>query len=299
MFVIFDLENLFIYNWNWRVISERSQICTTSSNETSINDEYPRLNHYNSKLNTISYPRELIIASSPIKKLYRAAEASVNESEQELQSDASSRKNSEQYAEHSHVNYGYNLTFDSDLPFESNTYNKNNNTNHYNQNKLSVSSIDSNNFNLKAFWKNEKNLDNIIHQKSDMYERRLELAKIVNNIPHSFEKQMARNFHNLTGNSSSPINSASLETGSSDFINRYSKYTDTTSISTNQSLKDEDAWLPILNLAEEQVIYIETLIHHKIKHFLFSANLPYDFNSKIFCNLVLYAYHIEYWNCFL
>lgn len=86
-------------------------------------------------------------------------------------------------------------------------------------------------------------------------ERKLEVAKIINNIPFSFEKQMARNFHNLTYNSS-PGNSTSLETGSSEFINRYSKYTDTTSISSaNQSLKDEDAWLPILNLAEEQVIH--------------------------------------------
>ena len=49
---------------------------------------------------------------------------------------------------------------------------------------------------------------------------------------------MAINFHNLTYNSS-PANSNSLETGS-DFINHYSKYTDSTSISTEQqSLKDE------------------------------------------------------------
>lgn len=173
---------------------------------------------------------------------------------------SSSRKSSEQYAENSHINYAYNLTFNSDYPFENDTFVKRPNLPEH---RLSLSSISSNsNFNLKAFWKNDpNNLDNIIHQKSTMYknnERKLEVAKIINNIPFSFEKQMAKNFHNLTCNSS-PANSSSLETGSSEFFNRYSKYTDTTSISTNQSLKDEDAWLPILNLAEEQVIFLTYL----------------------------------------
>ena len=104
-------------------------------------------------------------------------------------------------------------------------------------------------FNLKAFWKNENNLDNIIHHKSDLFKNQRRLD--THSIPQSLEKQMARNLQNLTNNSS-PANSTTLETGS-DFINRYSKYTDSTSISTEHSLRDEDAWLPILNLAEEQV----------------------------------------------
>ena len=98
----------------------------------------------------------------------------------------------------------------------------------------------SNNFNLKAFWKNNEpnNLNNNNNNKiNDRNKKKSETSKIINNIPHSFEKHMAINFHNLTFNSS-PANSTSLETGS-DLINHYSKYTDTTSISTEQSLKDE------------------------------------------------------------
>ncbi len=70
-------------------------------------------------------------------------------------------------------------------------------------------------------------------------------------IPQSFERQMARNFQHLTNNSS-PTNSCSLDT-SIENSNQNSKYTDSTSVCTDHSLKDEDAWLPILNIAEEEV----------------------------------------------
>ena len=160
------------------------------------------------------------------------------------------RKNSEPCAEQSHINYGYNLTFNSDMLLnEEDTFKK-----IAPNQQSSISSRDAkadnkSEFNLKAFWKNENNLDNIIHHKSDLYKNQRRLD--THSIPQSLEKQMAMNLHNLTYNSS-PANSTTLETGS-DFINRYSKYTDSTSISTEHSLRDEDAWLPILNLAEEQV----------------------------------------------
>jgi hypothetical protein len=76
-------------------------------------------------------------------------------------------------------------------------------------------------------------------------------------LPQSIEKQMARNLqhlkhlpqasHNDNNNQISSSHEVSIE-------NTTSKYTDNTSLpSTDQSLKDEDAWLPILNIVEEQV----------------------------------------------
>ena len=73
-------------------------------------------------------------------------------------------------------------------------------------------------------------------------------------IPQSFERQMAKNFQNLTTNSS-PTGTYSLDT-SIETSNQNSKYTDSTSICTDHSLKDEDAWLPILNIAEEEVCHL-------------------------------------------
>jgi hypothetical protein len=229
-------NKLFIIN---RVVTERSKICTnsssSSSNETSINDEYPRLNNYNSNLNTISYPRELIMISKGQKNTTSTINIRGDDNSSEMNSH--NNRNSEHFAEHTHINYAYNLTFNS-----SDTVN-NNKTKLQVQKSSTTTELDNNNsrnsFNLKAFWKNNEhkntNLDNKI---SDRNKKKLEVAKIINNIPHSFEKHMAINFHNLTYNSS-PANSNSLETGS-DFINHYSKYTDSTSISTEQqSLKDE------------------------------------------------------------
>ncbi len=159
-----------------------------------------------------------------------------------------SRKNSEPCAEQSHINYGYNLTFNSDMLLNEDDTFKRIVPNQ--QSSMSFRDSEANNeFNLRAFWKNENNLDNIIHHKSDLFKNQRRADS--HSIPHSFEKQMAMNLHNLTYNSS-PANSTTLETGS-DFINRYSKYTDSTSISTEHSLRDEDAWLPILNLAEAEV----------------------------------------------
>jgi len=151
-------------------------------------------------------------------------------------------RNSEHFAEHTHINYAYNLTFNS----SDTVYNNNNNNNKTKlqvQKSSTTTELDNHNsknsFNLKAFWKNsEHNNTNLDNKINDRNKKKLEVAKIINNIPHSFEKHMAINFHNLTYNSS-PANSNSLETGS-DFINHYSKYTDSTSISTEQqSLKDE------------------------------------------------------------
>jgi hypothetical protein len=73
-------------------------------------------------------------------------------------------------------------------------------------------------------------------------------------LPPSIEKQMAKNFKSLSFNPS-PTISSSFEL-SVENNNHHSKCTDTTSLCTDQSLKDEDAWLPILNIAEEQVNYI-------------------------------------------
>jgi len=82
-------------------------------------------------------------------------------------------------------------------------------------------------------------------------------------IPQSFERNMAKNLKNLTTNSS-PSGSYSLDTSIETSINLNSKYTDSTSICTDHSLKDEDAWLPILTIAEEEV---SLLVFFRIEEF--------------------------------
>lgn len=92
-------------------------------------------------------------------------------------------------------------------------------------------------------------IESHMNQQNGNYNIKLGRKESAQHIPQSFERHMAKNFQNLTTNSS-PSGSYSLDTS---IENQNSKYTDSTSICTDHSLKDEDAWLPILNIAEEEV----------------------------------------------
>jgi len=115
------------------------------------------------------------------------------------------------------------------------------------------------------FWKGEQSQEELFQQnihthsdefliESQMHRNNIKLGRkdSAQHIPQSFERNMAKNLKNLTTNSS-PSGSYSLDTSIETSINLNSKYTDSTSICTDHSLKDEDAWLPILTIAEEEV----------------------------------------------
>jgi hypothetical protein len=82
-------------------------------------------------------------------------------------------------------------------------------------------------------------------------------------LPHSIEKQMAKNLQNLkfTSNlaSSSTVTSSSINENASTNQGTCSgptipiQSTCLNNLNSNQQLRDEDAWLPILNIVQEQV----------------------------------------------
>jgi hypothetical protein len=89
-------------------------------------------------------------------------------------------------------------------------------------------------------------------------------------LPYSMEKQLAKNLQNIriipsismlvsSGAGNPASNLTSLTAGHNNEMNlsNTESTTDSTSLPSNNSepsLRDEDAWLPILNIAEEQVI---------------------------------------------
>lgn len=137
----------------------------------------------------------------------------------------------------SHVNYAYDndRTYDLIAP----------------ENNIHTQSQDD------LFQKSSQTCSEEFLIQSQYHNNQLKLGRkeSAQHIPHSFEKHMVKNFQNLTTNSS-PTGTYSLDT-SIETTNQNSKYTDSTSICTDtHSLKDEDAWLPILNIAEEEVFFI-------------------------------------------
>lgn len=195
----------------------------------------------------------------------------------------------------SHVNYGYDLTLKNDLqttpPLPTSTVvnhiNINNNeqqATYANAKPTNVARASSSNGPVVQVQTRKasfsiQNLNELIRnsiKENRVFNLKRESSQL---LPHSIERQMAKNFQNIkTTSTAVPVAakypdaqvthhnhhqpSSSLET-SIENNNHISKYTDSTSLPSNteQSLKDEDAWLPILNIAEEQVY------HFKGQHF--------------------------------
>jgi hypothetical protein len=112
-----------------------------------------------------------------------------------------------------------------------------------------------------------------------IYNLRKDNKSSTQHLPLSIEKQLVNNFKNLNNQKGVILLDASLNNNSINYnntlteqlsfetisidnssssshyhtTNNYSRYSDTISLETNHSLNDEDAWLPILNIVEEQV----------------------------------------------
>ena len=145
------------------------------------------------------------------------------------------------------INYAYDSTINSQYSIDTSSYaiykvpklpnnikktniKKSNSTQ---QNNLNY--FDPNN--LEVINGKIQNKSNLIRESSQL-------------LPQSIEKQMAKNLQSLKF-TSNIANSASCL----DNCNQISKFTEGTSLPTGneQQLRDEDAWLPILNLVQEQV----------------------------------------------
>ena len=197
----------------------KSQNSNSTSTSTSSPPTYsPRLGNQRSNddlINTLSYPREITIASTPLKMVKKSSSSSSKKQQQLKKSKIESYDNS-------HINFAYDMTYSSQLPFETQSAN----------NIINVNNISNVN----------------VRRESSQH------------LPQSIEKQMARNLQHLThlpqasNNTNTNNNNTSSHEMSIENTNLTSKYTDSTSLpSVDQSLKDEDAWLPILNIVEEQV----------------------------------------------
>jgi hypothetical protein len=182
--------------------SIESPIClSSSSTSTSTSYNYsPRSNQ--DLLNSLSYPREITIASTPIKTSSSALKHNQNAVPTKLKQSSDIKKNY-------HVNHAYNFV-----------------------NEDFAHKISS----------------HLVRQQQQQHHQ-----KSKHNLPQSIEKPMVHNFQNMK-----QISSVSYQIDMNDF-NNLSKITDTDSTSlqsttSEHSLRDEDAWLPILSIAEEEVI---------------------------------------------
>jgi hypothetical protein len=245
------------------VCSPRPKISSSSSSAvtTGLADDF---------INTLSYPREITISSTPIKTVKeesaRLNKLNLNGKENAVKKGVG-KKN-----EHSHVNLGYDLTLKNEIatsePPPAVRQQQHQqlrpcvsvgvpvlaaaapHTSHVETRKASFSIQ-----NLNELIRNSIRENRVLNLKRESSQL----------LPHSIERQMARNFQNIKATTTAvpvavkypdvSVNSSSLET-SIENNNHISKYTDSTSLPSNSaelSLKDEDAWLPILNIAEEQV----------------------------------------------
>lgn len=195
------------------------------------------------------YPREITVASTPVKYAKSCLVAS-NELDE--------TKNYVVTHHHHHhpnmivlqpfdeksVNFHYNQAYHGSEEFSVND-------SELNSAKIMVSKADS-----KVLKKNNP----IVSIKSESFRQ-----PQTHMLPQTVEKQLAKNLQNIK----IPSISMKLDNNSNQITNSYSvneiwtnsssKFTDTDStsipsvISEQQSLRDEDAWLPILSIAEEQV----------------------------------------------
>lgn len=214
--------------------------------------DYPRINGFaDPNLRTIAYPKDVIIASPPKSQFQNPfKQQNAKESKKKPKESKKSKTNNTRHQQAqpvmamdirnnnmSHVNYAYDndKTYDLIAP----------------ENNIHMQSQDD------LFQKSSQTCSEEFLIQSQYHNNQLKLGRkeSAQHIPHSFEKHMVKNFQNLTTNSS-PTGTYSLDT-SIETTNQNSKYTDSTSIFTDtHSLKDEDAWLPILNIAEEEVFFI-------------------------------------------
>ncbi len=158
---------------------------------------------------------------------------------------------------HANINYGYDSTINSQYSIDTSSYAiykapklpnniKKNNIKKSNSTQQNLNYFDPNS--LEVINGKIQNKSNLIRESSQL-------------LPQSIEKQMAKNLQSLKF-TSNIANSASCL----DNCNQISKYTEGTSLpaGNEQQLRDEDAWLPILNLVQEQVIFL--LFFFIIKH---------------------------------
>ncbi len=249
-------------------MSEKSKASSSKTLSSPNYIDYPRLNgHTDPHLRTIAYPCDVIISSPPknqFKNIFRQQPNSKkpkSKSEKQLKKDHlktpviildkeyTSEKTKQQT--NSHVNYAYDNEIMFSAPAQTSQ----------------IQNVQSDNLSKVQpfFWKGEQSQEELFQQnihthsdefliESQMHRNNIKLGRkdSAQHIPQSFERNMAKNLKNLTTNSS-PSGSYSLDTSIETSINLNSKYTDSTSICTDHSLKDEDAWLPILTIAEEEV----------------------------------------------
>ncbi len=269
------LINLKLKNFllDFRVLSDKSKSSGLRTLSSPNYIDYPRINgHTDPHLRTIAYPRDVVISSSPknhFKNIFRQqpnSKKSKSKTDKNVKKDNRTKnlkspviildkeytnEKNKQQQNNSHVNYAY----DSEIMFSTPAQIV------QSENVKSEKSSKIQPFFWKAEHSQEELFQQNIHTHSDefliesqMHKNNIKIGRKDSalHIPQSFERNMVKNLKNLTTNSS-PSGTYSLDTSIENSINQNSKYTDSTSICTDHSLKDEDAWLPILNIAEEEV----------------------------------------------
>lgn len=253
-------------------MSEKSK--TSSNNNktptSSNNIDFPRPNsNPNSHLKPNAYTRDVIISSQPTKchfKGYFGNDRKKKLKESSKKTDALKSKPGQpmkvevpiELNLNSHVNFAYDneILFDAMKPGELKS--------HIIAEKTAMNPyFAKNNIDNEYFQSSSQTHSDDFLIESQLQNFQLGRRESAQHIPQSFERQMAKNFQNLTTNSS-PTDSYSLDT-SIETSNQNSKYTDSTSICTDHSLKDEDAWLPILNIAEEEVCFSKIILNFRLK----------------------------------
>ena len=264
-------------------IHHQNPTTLTSSNIINANktnsQEMTHANNNNNPINTLAYPREVTIASTPIKSSKNSSlksktgppllipsrtplstsattssssassvftNTSFIDSRNSLSRQSKSKSLHKSKIEHfDSVNGGYeNKAFDTQYQMYDTTMTSENES----------SLIDNGNFTIISS-NDSSSMANLMGKKSGKINLRRESSQL---LPQSIVSQMAKNFQSLTYFSSQPNgNYANKQKPNNINNNNNSQVVNQQSSTSNveqQQLKDEDAWLPILNLVEEQVI---------------------------------------------
>jgi hypothetical protein len=203
----------------------------------------PRLNTTDHVLSALAYPREITIASTPIK--YSKSKSNANGANyaknhprpsggyagtKQLQQNKKTQacaRNPHNY----HVNHAYNFSDDSTIDSTKNLI-------------------------LRPSMTSHESFGEVVTVKRESFQQ----------MPHSVERPMAKNLKNIKIPSiSMQVSAVAAATTITHLqvpvkqcvlnVSNTESTTDSTSLPSNSepSLRDEDAWMPILDIAEEQV----------------------------------------------